>query len=282
MAAKNHPVDGEPSHIARTAIEQLLNRQEDDASEAAYERRAARRLCGRWLLMRRMLRGLSRADVARRVRIDEEALALLELGLTDAPLTADDVWLRLALVLEGAANDFEQVGAVIAGARGQTPVTDPAWLELLEAELAQAAVPTFSAEPVDLAQADLPPETLQAADQLIHERINDIPPHSVYALRALRRAPHQTLTVVALKIAIEEHERLDLGIVELRKLLERLEVRGLVQSGADTPTAYQITPAGSEALLVALRNTQVEQLRDEAVSDLNRVVTRLLGAQGSV
>jgi hypothetical protein len=55
-----------------------------------------------------------------------------------------------------------------------------------------------------------------------------------------------------------------------------------VQPGADTPTAYQITPAGSEALLVALRNTQVEQLRDQAVSDLNRVVTRLLGAQGSV
>ncbi len=263
MAAKNYPIDDDPNHLAKLAIEQLLNRQEDDNSTSAYDQRAARRLCGRWLLMRRMLRGLSRADVARRIKLDEETLGLIEMGLTDAPLTAADVWLRLALVLEGSANDYDQVGTVIAVTLGQAPVPDADWLARLEAELEPTAAPLAHAVAGDLTQADLPSETVNDADQLIHERIT-IPTHSMHVLRALRRATGQPLSIPNLKKSILAHEQLQLSVVDLRVLLEHLAKLGFVIYTRGDPSIYRITPVGTQVLFVALRRAEAERRRIEA------------------
>lgn len=281
MAANNYPNDGEPNHIARIAIEQLLNRQEDDHSPEAADRRAARRLCGRWIAHRRMLRGLSRADVARRIKLDETALSLLELGLIDAPLTAGEVWHRLALVLEGDIHDYEQVEMAIGVALGRTVVPDGDWLAVLDAELTLAEVPPVSVETGELKAEDLPPETLVAADELLHKRLGDIPQHSLPTLRALRRAPGQTLSTAALKLSVEAHESIELGFAELRKLLTWLEERRFVQQTSDPTPRHKLTSRGAKALLVALQNTHIERMRQEADQAFDQVFSYPQNTEGS-
>lgn len=271
MEANNHPIDGEPNRLAQLAIEQLLNRQEDEHSSADHDRRTARRICGRWLLLRRTLRGLSRAEVAHRIKLDETTLGLLEMGLTDAPLSAAEVWVRLALVLEGPANDYEHVAAVIGVTLGQAPIPDEQWLAQLEAELES---PPVSVEAVDLAQADVSAEMLDAAEQLIRARA-PLPPHSLHALRALRRAAGKPLSIPDLRKSIRLHEGMRLSVVDLRLLLERLAALEFVAYTRGEPSVYQITPVGAQALFVALRKAEAERRRADASTAFDRFIANL-------
>jgi DNA-binding PadR family transcriptional regulator len=299
MAANNLSTDSSPNHLARMAIDQLLNRQEDDHSPAAADRRAARRLCGRWLAHRRMLRGMTRAEVAQRVKLDEDTLGLLELGLTDAPLTAGEVWLRLALVLEGDAHDFEQVEMVLSVALGQSPIPDADWLEVLEAELEEVEAANTAPETVpttklnSLTPTDLPADTLNKADELLHEHAI-LPAHSVHVLSALHRAGSEAASIPALRKSIVKYEHLRLNVIDLQRVLERLARLDFVKYTSGDPSVYQITPRGREAFIAALRKADAERRRidaekrrDEAERDgaraateFSRVISRLPNAEG--
>jgi transcriptional regulator with XRE-family HTH domain len=277
MAAKNHPTDDEPNYLAQMAIEQLLNRQEDDHSLAGQDRRTARRICGRWLLLRRTLRGLSRADVARRIKLDETTLGMLEMGLTDAPLTAPDVWLRLALVLEGAADDYEQVGMVIAVTLGQAPIPDAAWLAEREAELEPPPI-AVQAETTDLTQVEVQPGVLDAADELIRERA-PLPIHSLHVLRALRRAIGQPMSIPGLRKSIRIHEHVRMNVVDLRLLLERLAELDFVSYAPGEPSVYHITDLGTRALLLALRKAEAARNSEAVTSEFDNFIAHLRNAQ---
>jgi len=94
----------------------------------------ARRLCGRWLLMQRLRRGITAEVIADQARVDADTLHLLELGLV-YDVGADDERLeRLACLLATRQSDADLIGAVLRVAIGAATIT-PALLERVSGEV---------------------------------------------------------------------------------------------------------------------------------------------------
>jgi len=77
-----------------------------------------RKLCGRWLAVRRLQAGITDARVAERAGVDAKTLRLLEIGLSDTLARDDEQWARLALMLADADHDADLVMTVVQGALG--------------------------------------------------------------------------------------------------------------------------------------------------------------------
>jgi hypothetical protein len=77
-----------------------------------------RKLCGRWLAVRRLQAGITDARVADQTGVDAQSLRLLELGLTNDLAYDDEQWERLAVMLANANQDADLVLAVVQGALG--------------------------------------------------------------------------------------------------------------------------------------------------------------------
>jgi len=77
-----------------------------------------RKLCGRWLAVRRLQAGITDARIAARTGVDAQTLRLLEIGLADNLARDDEQWARLAVMLADANHDADLVMAVVQGALG--------------------------------------------------------------------------------------------------------------------------------------------------------------------
>jgi transcriptional regulator with XRE-family HTH domain len=77
-----------------------------------------RKLCGRWLAVRRLQAGITDARVADRTGVDAQVLRLLEIGQANDPSSDDEEWMQLALLLADASHDADLVMAVVQAALG--------------------------------------------------------------------------------------------------------------------------------------------------------------------
>jgi transcriptional regulator with XRE-family HTH domain len=103
--------------------------------------RQARRLCGRWLLVRRMELDLSYAQLALRTGVNAQTLQCLELGLADVTMAAEPAWEQLYLALAGplstaAPGDADFVAALVQAALGQREVLTGPLRQQIERDLA--------------------------------------------------------------------------------------------------------------------------------------------------
>lgn len=246
MEHRDHLLPAGPSKADQLAIERLLDQQELAGGEAGALLRSARRLCGRWLMLRRLRRGLTLADVALRIRAETRLMQLMELGLAESPLVADAAWHELSLVLEGADRDFQRVAEVLEVALGQRVDLAAGWIEALEAELS-------AAEQGEEEKAADTQQILQEADRLIQEASrNKLPRHNVLVLQVLRQATGQSLSLAEIKLRVEEQSGVSLNLADLPELLSRLKTARLVTRTDGDPPVYQITPSGSQAFVAAL------------------------------
>ncbi|NJN17784.1 MAG: hypothetical protein HC822_16680 [Oscillochloris sp.] len=240
------------SAAAAQAIERLLDLHELDNSSDMLARRSARRLCGRWLMMRRLQRGLSIVQVAERIAVEPELLRMLEQGLADLPLVPDSAWERLGLVLEGYADDYHHVALVARTACGVMAEPDPAWLR----DLAEAL--EHEPTPFDLPALDVPAastELLRDADQLVRDASQQrLPRHNMLVLQALRRTQQRPLSIARIKLELPQLDRnVDLNVGEVRELLQQLQAAGLVERVAVDAPDFRITALGNRTCVAALR-----------------------------
>lgn len=246
MEPRDHLPPSGPSKADQLAIERLLDQQELAGGEAGARLRSARRLCGRWLMLRRLRRGLTLADVALRIRSEAQLLQLMELGLGDSPLAGPEVWHGLSLVLEGAEKDFQRVAEVVEVALGQRADRADSWVEALASEIAEA-------EQGAQEQASDEQQILQEAGRLIQEASkNKLPRQNVLVLQVLRQATGRSLSLAEIKLRVEEQSGISLNLADLPELLQRLKAAHLITRADGDPPVYQITPSGSQAFVAAL------------------------------
>lgn len=224
------------------AFERLIDQLAPGPGHVAPEARAARRLCGRWLLMRRAARRLSHAQVAERTGLSEGAIELLEQGLLGRPAGPDEGWQRLCLVLERHGdNDLPRVAAAVDLACGRATALDAAFLAGLEAEI---AVP--EAEP-----APAPRPLAETAQELI-----DI----LAAIGALR-AP---VTAYQVKKWVAANRGKSWNPAELPRTMAALAHDGLVRRTEARPVGYALTEAGAEILALAEQRERARSAEQQA------------------
>lgn len=246
----NLPVIGS---TLRVAFERLIDQLDPLAAPEDSLSRTARRLGGRWLMLRRLTRGFTLAMVAERSKLGEQALELLELGLLDQSALPEDVWGRLCLVLEAPANDYERVGRVLRLATGGAEAFDNAFLQALEHE---ASVP----EEIAPVAQPAPQPQVQAAPQLLPERLG--------ILEALEDAVSHPLDAYRIKKWLEQQRRISLNPALLTRILVALARDGLVSRSSGERSSgklysYAITAEGTHVLELERRRAKVrkEQMR---------------------
>lgn len=241
-----HSAYGEPRPVdstLRLAFERLLDQIDPHGAPAAAAHRDARRLCGRWLMLRRGARGLARAQVAARTAIPEPALELLELGLLDRADLPEEQWLRLGLILEATSNDYEHVVLVLRIASGGEQALDFAFLERLAQQLPglEGGEPAPAAAPVVLLPLEL------------HDDVRGI-------LEALEATGGVPLTAYGVKKWLEQNRQLSLSLAVLPRKLAALTKDLLITSApGERSLQYVITPEGVRVLAL-------DQQRREAIA----------------
>lgn len=238
-------LDGRPS-LRAVAFERLIDQLAPGPGHVPPEERAARRLCGRWLLLRRAARQLSCADVAERTGLSEGALELLEQGLVGPAPGAEEGWLRLGLVLERhGENDLQRVAAAIAVARGAA-AGEAALLAGIASEL---AAPEEEPAP---APARVPPA--ETAQELID-------------ILAAVSAGGDATTAYRIKKAVAELGGKSWNPADLPRTLAAMARDGLVSRAEGRPASYRLTQAGAEILALAAERERAreDELRAQAV-----------------
>ncbi|NTU78608.1 MAG: hypothetical protein HGA45_04260 [Chloroflexales bacterium] len=251
--------DGPALESARTiAFERLIDQLAPGPGQVAPAMRAARRLCGRWLLARRAARRLSRADLAERTGLSAGAIELLELGLLDSATGPDEGWLRLGLVLEHhLGNDLARVSAAISIARGRVESLDEALLAELEAAV---AVPD-----------EEPAQAAVAAPEIAQELVDILA-----ALQTLG-AP---ATAYQIKKWVKEFRGKAWSPADLPRVMAGLAGDSLVIRSESRPFVYSLSANGAELLALAEERAraQAEQRRAQAaVATLDRQIMDFAG-----
>lgn len=101
------------------ALGRYLDQVGPPETASAPATREARRLCGRWVALRRLQIGLGSAQVAEQAGVDPRALSLLELGLADATMADDAAWERLCHALAEGHGDTDWAAAIVETAIGR-------------------------------------------------------------------------------------------------------------------------------------------------------------------
>jgi DNA-binding Xre family transcriptional regulator len=244
--------------VLRVAIEQLIDQLDPLAGAEESGLRAARRLCGRWLMLRRAARRLLPAMLAQRTGISEAALSLLELGLLEREAVAEEAWVRLCLVLEAPMNDLARVEQAVAVASGLLTEPDPALLLQLEAELVipQELAPAPAVEP-GLVRAT--PNTAVVQQRILSEEGRGI-------LEALAGAESLTLTGYGILRWLEQHYRIYINPAVLPLKLDAMIREGLLLRGAGEPYVYTITSEGRNLLDLELEGIETQQKQQDLAS----------------
>jgi hypothetical protein len=102
-----------------SVFRRLLEQAESTGESYGPAMRQARRLCGRWLVVRRLAMSLDAATVAERTEVGAEALHLLELGLADEVMVSEGARDQLVPQLAGSYHDEDWVAVVIDSAVGR-------------------------------------------------------------------------------------------------------------------------------------------------------------------
>lgn len=262
----NQPNKSVPAS-ALLAFEKLLDMQERPGPAIPKEMREARRICGRWLAVRRVLRGLSPADVARRTGIDVQVIELLELGLADAPPVAPNDWRALCLVLEHGRNDFEQIETVVHAAIGLTSLIDESWLREIEAEL--LLTPEQVEEPAPTAPASV--QSLLGAVPNLGQL--------VVSLRVLRRSPDKRLSAYEIYKRVTEEEREPLEFAFLPEHMDQLLSLKLVERLEGDRILFQLTDEGERFFLKGVQLLAAQRELAEEQQELAEGQQRLVAQQ---
>lgn len=101
--------------------------------------RDAQRLCGRWIMLELLHRGLQYEQVIQRTGIQEHVLFLLGAGLADRSLASSEAWERLALLLTDAQYDPEAMEEIITTALGQSSDPDVDILNSIRSDIESIA-----------------------------------------------------------------------------------------------------------------------------------------------
>jgi transcriptional regulator with XRE-family HTH domain len=239
---------------AMLAFERLLDLHERPGPAVDAATLEARRVCGRWLTLHRLERGLSLAEVAWRTGIDVQVLTLLEQGLAAMPAVEPAAWHALALVLEHPRNDFALVEEALAVTIGQSAPPDAAWLERLNAELLLSAEEFEASEQEAPAQPDL---------SLVETQL----PQFVASLRVLRRAPGQTLSAFNIYQGVTQEENVALEFALLPEFMDKMQELQLVRRLETGRVLFELTDLGEQfflagsALLEAQRRLKDQERR---------------------
>lgn len=126
-----------PTGAFTATLDRWLDQAAAGVMEVAPAMRRARRLCGRWLALRRLCLGLSDAAMVEGTGVNAQTLRWLELGLADATLVADEVWEPLCRTLAGGTVDVDWVAAVIDTALGRRDAHVEPVIERVTIELQQ-------------------------------------------------------------------------------------------------------------------------------------------------
>jgi transcriptional regulator with XRE-family HTH domain len=252
--------DGPTFDSARTIVfERLIDQLAPGRGQIAPDVRAARRLCGRWLLLRRADRRLSRAEVAERSGLSAGAIELLELGLLDCATGPDEGWLRLGLILEQRLNnDLARVTAAIRIARGCAEHLDEALLAELEAEI------VIPEEERALAERPAVPE--------ITQELLDI----LAALKALG-AP---MTAYQVKKWVREYRGKSWNPAELPQIMGILAGDSLISRTEGRPSLYALTENGAELLALAEERASAREAARRAQAAIATLDHQLLDFAG--
>lgn len=119
-----------------SALRRLLDQTTLDQSADGPALRQARRLCGRWLVVRRLAIGLDAAVAAERMGVGAEALHLLELGLVDERMLPEQARDLLITSLAGVQHDEDWVAVVIDSALGRRDARAQPIITRVQADLA--------------------------------------------------------------------------------------------------------------------------------------------------
>lgn len=250
----SRPESGAPRDSVRAVFfERLIDQLAPGPDTVAPELRAARRLCGRWLLLRRAARGLARSAVAERTGLSEGAIELLEQGLLGPDAGTDEGWWRLGLVLEGRQeHDMARIVAALAIARGREAAPDGVLLAGFEAEV---AVPAEEQRQAPLTLADMAVELI------------DI----LAAVEALGGAA----TAYRVKKRIAEQGGRSWNSADLPQTMAVLVREELITRAETRPASYALTEAGVALLALHEERQRAIDAEQRAREALARVDTRL-------
>ncbi len=277
--AATEPGGAAPINSAlRVAFERLIDQFDPLGAAEEPALRTARRVCGRWLMLRRLSRHLAPPMLALRTGIDESAITLLELGLLDRHALPESAWERLCLVLEAPANDLERVAQALRVVSGLDTQPDVAMLQQLEGEvgIAEATAPFPVQAPEQAVARVATPHS--AAPPAVQPRILSDEGRGI--LEALAGSDALTLTGYSVKKWLEQQRRISLSPAVLPLKLEALMREGLVLRGAGQPYVYTITQEGQSVLALELSRMAVQQEQgrlDSQALDLKRRKPSLFG-----
>lgn len=100
-------------------ISQWMIQNDPTSSTLSAAMRQARRLCGHWVALRRLILGLSGEVIERESAVNAMTLLLLETGLANEGMASDEAWNRLFHMLAIHHHDVDWVAAVIEVAIGR-------------------------------------------------------------------------------------------------------------------------------------------------------------------
>lgn len=124
-----------------TVITRWMALNDPTGSALSPAMRQARRLCGRWVALRRLLVGLRSETVACEAGVSAETLLLLETGLADAGMAREDAWIRLFHLLAAHHNDVDWVAVVVETAIGLRDACDAHILAEVDRQVSQIVAP---------------------------------------------------------------------------------------------------------------------------------------------
>ncbi len=261
-AGKSQRTETHLDNAALIAFEKLLDLQEAQGQPTDADLRAVRRVCGRWLMLRRVTRDLSISAVSARTGIGEGALQLLELGVVDNPQISDEAWRRLCLVLEHRANDFERVADVLRVARGVIvdSALDESFLDAIEKE---AAIP----EDEPAVEVQRRPESVAAPNT----RSTELPKPLFEILALLLKADPNDLTTYEIKKRLQKEYQIAINLAHLPDKLARLTNNKLIERSATQRVSYRLTPSGHQLIQQAIRHREAVRKAEEAEEDWQRI-----------
>jgi DNA-directed RNA polymerase specialized sigma24 family protein len=118
------------------AFSRLLDQADPQAAmPIGTETRANRRLCGRWIAVQRLRRGLTVEMIARRIGVEQNILQLLECGLATEDELPEATVEQLARLLVGGTDDIGWLLSVLAISLGRRIPQAEATLQRVNDEL---------------------------------------------------------------------------------------------------------------------------------------------------
>lgn len=238
------------------ALDILLDQLDPRREQLDAAARAARQLCGQWIVFRRIQRRLNNEMIVSRTALEPYQITALEAGQGEPGLFAEQKLHCLSLILEDEQHDFAWVKQVISGAAGAAPVPE-ALLNDIRAEVHAPAQDATLASPTEAASA-------VSATLEMHLR-----PEVYDVMVALERGATTGLTIKK-AIAARSEGRSPIGLTTIHAILSYLLKNDLALAPALAPAPaaaqqqiYHLTPEGHILAQQAMRIQETRQRASE-------------------